>query len=1094
MYRHAAVAGVTVLVLSAAAGAQDSPVRGLRARLQGLVFEAKDWSSPRDAWLSNKDSPDRWNLWTQETDVWERRSMGASLRSPTIQRHQSLKDGAPPLHTVITGIPEGLYQAYLGPTTRVLGYSLDGGNWLRSAGGKETPLGLIHIADGTFELWVDDCFATPGQIGPAYYDYIRLEPTDPPHFDRTAIRRLDDDRVEVCWTSQIPLEIMRARATAGHQQLEVPIEQGLYRNHCVCLPPLEAGSMLRLAPLAKLGRSAEAPCQAIELPVPRRPEGVSAADRIELTVTEPAGLDRPAWPVSSGVPFARGALWRAEDCRLEDVTGTPCPAQFKASSRWADGSVQWLLVSFVAHTQAQQPSTYALVVDPAGSPPTQARVRVDEEGPRVRLTNGRVNFVINRERFNLLEHLTVDGEALGLRGGDGGLWMLDANGGRLVAGKPDAVEILQRGPVCAVVRVGGPLAPPDGRPLMRYSVRHDLWADEPAVRLAVSVTNDGGSDRLTPVRSASLALPLEEGRFASAWIDGQAVSASPGAPALLLQDDQEHFTLRDTGSVREGVQGQGIATWSDGRRTVSLVIRDFWQRYPRAVAVGPSGLRADLLPELPSGYHQDDQPMQKISLYYWLRDGNYLLRQGLRFTTELVVWLGDAAASPANLAQMVQQPLFAVARPEVYCRSGVFGHVLPAQPGPMDQYEEFFGLAFRGLEQTRQRRREYGWMNYGDTFGERRFNWINNEYDLIFGLLLQFARTGDLGCLWRADQQARHTADVDAIHGAAAESGRGLMYAHSVGHCGGFLLGSDPALRGIRIQESYAEGAIDPGGHMHIQGLLLMAMLSGQEDYWAAGMRVADFQAADMTTDFDFHIERAAGWPIINAVSAYEATGDPYYLNAAALMVRKVLAKQDPKDGGWLLPQDASECNCPQPHLGGKAFAVGVLLRGMVMYYRHGGDADVGRSIVRAGDWLMNCAWNPRTGGFRYKTGCPEYEDGAGIGATGALVAEGLLYASQISGDPKYRQFVLSWMDQAVDWPAEDGKNMAMQIHQLAYAADLLREQGVTTLPRSAPTTAAHEGRRRRSRAPAASAPAQTAPASAPQERPRGQSKPAMDR
>jgi len=38
------------------------PPQGLREQLKGLVFEAEDWSEPKDAWLKDKDTPDRWNL------------------------------------------------------------------------------------------------------------------------------------------------------------------------------------------------------------------------------------------------------------------------------------------------------------------------------------------------------------------------------------------------------------------------------------------------------------------------------------------------------------------------------------------------------------------------------------------------------------------------------------------------------------------------------------------------------------------------------------------------------------------------------------------------------------------------------------------------------------------------------------------------------------------------------------------------------------------------------------------------------------------------------------------------------------------------
>ena len=51
----------------------------------------------------------------------------------------------------------------------------------------------------------------------------------------------------------------------------------------------------------------------------------------------------------------------------------------------------------------------------------------------------------------------------------------------------------------------------------------------------------------------------------------------------------------------------------------------------------------------------------------------------------------------------------------------------------------------------------------------------------------------------------------------------------------------------------------------------------------------------------------------------------------------------------------------------------------------------------------MNTAWNPKVNGWRYKTGCPKYENG---GSYSILTVEGITYASILTGDPKYAQFV----------------------------------------------------------------------------------------
>jgi hypothetical protein len=47
------------------------------------------------------------------------------------------------------------------------------------------------------------------------------------------------------------------------------------------------------------------------------------------------------------VPIPRGELAGSEHCRLLDAQGQVVPAQFTGLGFWPDGSIKWLLVSFV---------------------------------------------------------------------------------------------------------------------------------------------------------------------------------------------------------------------------------------------------------------------------------------------------------------------------------------------------------------------------------------------------------------------------------------------------------------------------------------------------------------------------------------------------------------------------------------------------------------------------------------------------------------------------------------------------------------------------------------------------------------------------
>lgn len=168
------------------------------ANFEPLIYEAEDYTTPKSAWKADKTSPDHWNLWSTDSDAQKKWSGGVVLQSPVVKEDRAApEDGAPPLHTRITGIPKGRYEVEI-RMGRTLAISRDGKNWKKYTAG-EGPLGVFDITDGTFELWVDDRYAHTPNVGAAYYDYLRFTPTlprvDKPKVDgfaRTRVREALD--------------------------------------------------------------------------------------------------------------------------------------------------------------------------------------------------------------------------------------------------------------------------------------------------------------------------------------------------------------------------------------------------------------------------------------------------------------------------------------------------------------------------------------------------------------------------------------------------------------------------------------------------------------------------------------------------------------------------------------------------------------------------------------------------------------------------------------------------------------------------------------------------------------------------------------
>jgi rhamnogalacturonan endolyase len=166
MRRIALVLWAATSYSGALAGGQQKP----------LIFEAEDWTTPKDAWNEDKYSETKWNLWSTDRDAARKWSGGAVLQSPRVLKDRdNPEDGGPVLHTHITGIPSGRWEVYLRNVGRVLAVSLDGKEW-RPVSGVRAYLGLFEISNGTFDLWVDDRYAAPTKPGSAYYDCLEFDP------------------------------------------------------------------------------------------------------------------------------------------------------------------------------------------------------------------------------------------------------------------------------------------------------------------------------------------------------------------------------------------------------------------------------------------------------------------------------------------------------------------------------------------------------------------------------------------------------------------------------------------------------------------------------------------------------------------------------------------------------------------------------------------------------------------------------------------------------------------------------------------------------------------------------------------------------
>ncbi len=797
-------------------------------------------------------------------------------------------------------------------------------------------------------------------------------------------------------------------------------------NHRVLIKDLAAGRAYRFRVTGKTpeGREIATPWSHLKIEPPAAVAGAATRGRVTIQVADPlqSGGSGPA-PVTSGVPFPKGALGSDGNLRLLDSEGREVFLQTRTLGRWDDGSVKWALLDFRASAAGAYTLEYGGEVRRAGG---SSPLTVSEDGSKVEIRTGPLKLEVSRTRFGLPGTVWIDGnrngqfeteEVVTSQQSPGVFELVDAGGVVYSsAAAPDEVVVEERGPQRATVRISGGHHAADGKRLFAYSVRIHAYAGEPFLRIQHTFANDSGAAEFTTIRSLKLRVPLAAAPGARGF--------DPKGQFTLGQHRDDRYTISRGGKVlTEKGRAPGKAVWSDGKRRVTLAVRDFWQNYPKDLAVSASGFELGVCPPLAKDEYADAKgTVDEHRLYYYLQNGGYKLRQGVSKTHDL--WLGFGAGDPPL------SPLRAVAAPEWYAASKAFGELAPRKSsGVLATYDEAFERSFAAYMENRETNREYGMLNFGDWWGERVINWGNSEYDTQHAFFLQFARTGDWRYYLAGEQMEWHNRDVDTVHHHTDRSRLGGVYLHCVGHTGDYYEESPVKGRGI------TRGGMSVS-HTFIEGHLNYYFLTGDGRSFDAAKNIADRYDSYETRNYDFTNCRNPGWHLILTMAMYNASYDPYYLNAARIIVDRVLERQTP-DGGWQRQMVPGHCTCMPRHHGAAGFMVAILLTGLKHYYEATGEERVADSIVKASHYLIDDMWLPEINGFRY-TSCPRSFTGAW---SNFLLFDGIVFAHQRTGDARLEMILKRGTGSALESMTGWGKGFTQYTrvapHFIGYLAEL---------------------------------------------------------
>lgn len=700
-------------------------------------------------------------------------------------------------------------------------------------------------------------------------------------------------------------------------------------------------------------------------------------DGIDITVKETAGLDLLR-PVTGGVPLAEGVAPGGSRFILLDKNNKSVPCQSEVLARWQDGSIRWTLLDFQAKPQANRSEQFRLKWVP--------KVRETQSSLPVKALQGKITSA----ESGSIQLSTLPGILLRIsKRVDVKLVLTDKERKRC-EGVVDSAKVETDGKLRSTLALTGSFRSPEGKRVVDFRLRASVYAGLSQVYLEPQILINADKNMIQYLNDLSLEfVTLNPIRSATiGGMPGWTGIPAPGSSVRLLQVDDENYRIE--GAPGTGKQAPGWVEMDDGKGSMAVSLRDFWQQWPKSLEVNSGTVKLGLFPGFEAGTFAHMGPWYKHD--YLFEDDSYRLREGQ--TRRWQVWF-DLSGNGEILSKSINMHLVPAVNPAQAIATGAWGYIAPSGSRGMTEYDNWADNLFESYCRSIREQRDYGAMNWGDWWGERNCNWGNHEYDTPLHIFTQFARTGDPKYFYVAEQSAHHLSEVDVVHfvnqelkeyfsqweSEAYPSRPGMVHEHSIGHVGGFH--PVEKIRKLYIELNVGDTktpylCLDPFnlGHIFTLGMAHYYLLSGDPWIKETIERIGD-NLMKLTEDgmYKFkgtsHSGRVNGWTMLALAGVYMINPSERCLKAMKYIADDALAEQNANCGGWLYTLSWGHCNCVTPnHVGEAGFISSIRLNGLSYYYQLTGDERIPNAIRRGVTHLNNDTWVDQKSDWRY-TSCP---------------------------------------------------------------------------------------------------------------------------
>ena len=491
---------------------------------------------------------------------------------------------------------------------------------------------------------------------------------------------------------------------------------------------------------------------------------------ISAQIREPSGIDRIRWPVTAGLPFAKGQLRNPEHIVVLDADHHVHTAA-STTALWPDGSVKWALVDLQPTVRAMEDArlTVRFGADTAQVPLSQpSPLRADLRDECIDVVTGALAIRLARRGCQLIQSVSRGATEFVDAAGTPSMTAMDDAGNQYEGEIADAL-VEYESSLRLVVKVTGRLVDPTSSstaPLLAWTARLHFFAGHSFFKIYHTVVHDQGRG---PVQLSRLSLRLRlamtgtrracfGARASKCGLQVHEFAPLSGRAVSIEQTAADQHTIREidgnvdafesaaAGRTSEFAQtGYGWLHVADTARGVTVKLRRMTRNYPKALAADESTIRIDLYCE---GI-RDAEPRALT------------IPESMARTHELYFDFGEPGADAAQIdgrALSFEQPLLLILPSQYYADSTALGSFQPFR-------EDLWPLELRLRRLCRPPNGE-GILDDGD---ERAGDVMTDKLpgDQPRSLIRQFLRTGDQRLFQAAEAACFHLMDVDTVHFSA---------------------------------------------------------------------------------------------------------------------------------------------------------------------------------------------------------------------------------------------------------------------------------------------------------------------------------------